>query len=270
MLLLRAETTSPLALGRALVRSRELLVLLARKEFHVRYRRASFGMLWAVALPLLQSAVMALVFSRVVRLHVPHYPVFMLSGMVAWTYFSSVFSTGGLAIVEGADLSSRVYFPRSLLPMVAAATNLYGMVITLAIVLGLCFVPAFGVHLGVHVLLLVPGMALLVAFTTSLCLVTAAVHVYFRDVRYIVSASLILLLYVSPVIYPPSLAPGRLRVALTANPLTGILGLFHASTVGSGGPIGAAVLVSLAWTAGLLAVAAVLHSRFDRVFADLL
>src|SRR5579862_8064731 len=114
------------------------------------------------------------------------------------------------------------------------------------------------------------AIALLVLFTTSLCLVTAAIHVYFRDIRYIVSASLILLLYVSPVIYPPSLAPGASRTVLTANPLTGILDLFHASTVGSGGPMGAAILVCLAWTAGLLILATALHSRFDRVFADLL
>jgi len=252
------------------VRSRELLVLLARKDFHVRYRRASFGVLWAVALPLLQSAVMAVVFTKVVRLHVPKYAIFMLTGMVAWTYFASVFASGGLAIVDGSDLSSKVYFPRSLLPMVSAVTNLYALGITVVIVLGLCFVPAFGAHLGVHVLLLVPGVALLVAFTTSLCLVTAAVHVYFRDIRYIVSASLIVLLYVSPVIYTPNLAPARLRIVLDLNPLTGILDLFHASTVGSGGPMGVAVLVSVAWTLGLLVVASILHSRFDRVFSDLL
>jgi lipopolysaccharide transport system permease protein len=266
---LHGETTSPLLLARSVWRSRELLVLLARKEFHVRYRRASFGTLWAVALPLLQSAVMAIVFSHVVRFSVPHYPIFILSGMLAWTYFSAVFATGGTGIVDNADISSRVYFPRALLPLVSVGTNLYGLVITLVILVALC--PLFGVSIGLRFLFMVPAIALLVAFTASLSLVTAALHVYFRDVRYIVTASLLLLLYVSPVIYPPGLAPHVLRGLLDVNPLTGILALFHDSTIGTvGGDLGTGVVVSVGWTVGLFGIATWLYSRFDRVFADLL
>ena len=258
-----------MALLRALAQRWPLLVLLARKEFHVRYRRASFGTLWAVLIPLVQSAMMAVVFSRVAKLNLPHYPIYMLTGMVAWTYFSAVLNGGGTAIVDNADLSSRVYFPRVLLPLVSVASNLYGLVIMLVIMLGLC--PILGVHLGKAVVLLVPAVALMVAFAAGLTMVSSALHVYFRDIRYIITASLLLLLYGSPVIYAPdSFHSSLLRSLLTANPLTGIIDLFHASTVGAGGPMAAALAVSCAWTAGLLAVGIALQSRFDRVFADLL
>lgn len=265
---LHGETTSVRQLVLSVWRKRELLVLLSRKEFHVRYRRAAFGVLWAVALPLLQAGVMAIVFSKVVRLQIPHYPIFVLSGMIGWTFFSAAFSTGSTAIVDGSDLSSRVYFPRAMLPMVASGTNLYGMFISTVILLPLCLI--FGVHLGPRTLLLLPAMLWVVTLTVALSLVLSAVHVYFRDVRYIVSAATLLLLYLSPVIYAPANAPHSLRIVLAINPLTGVLDLFHAATVGSFEALAPPLLIAAAWTIGLLLVGLFLQSRFDRVFADLL
>ncbi len=264
---LHGERTSPWVLARAAWRWREVLVLLARKEFHVKYRRMSFGTLWAVFLPLLQSAIMAVVFSHLVRFAVPHYALFMLAGMVAWTYFASVFVAGSTAIAGGSDLSSKVYFPRVLLPLVQVATNLYGFVIMLVIVLALSI--PLGAHLGMSTLLFLPGALLLVVFCASLVVTGAALHVYFRDVSYISSALVLLLMYVSPVIYPPSIAPHIVRPIIDANPLTGILDLFHAA-VGVSTPLTFALAVTGVWTAVLICAAVTLNSRFDRVFADLL
>lgn len=268
-LALHGESTSPAALWRSLWRSRELLAILARKEFQVRYRRASLGLMWAVGLPLLQSLVMAVVFSKVAHIKAaPHYAMFVLAGMTAFITFSAALGPGSTAIVDGSDLSSRVYFPRLLLPMTQVATNLYGYVITLAILLALC--PVLHVDLGLRTLLLIPATVLLVAVTAGFCLLSSALHVYFRDIRYMVAAALMLWMYVTPIIYPPGDVPGLLRGVLDANPMTGVVDLFHAATVGYGGPSELTVVVSVAWAIGLLAVATAVHCRFDRVFADLL
>ncbi len=266
---LQGERTPVVTLLRQVWAVRDLLVILARKEFHVRYRRASFGMLWALALPLLQSAVLAVIFSRVVRVQFTHhYPVFVLTGMVAWTYFSATLSGGATAIVDGTDLSSRVYFPRAVMPLAQGITNVYALVITIVIVVGIC--PLMGVDLGPQILLLVPAAGLLVLLAIGFSLVTSALHVYFRDVRYLVSAAILLWFYVSPIIYPPDAAPRKLRLFIDGNPLTGVLDLFRAATVGTTGPILAAVVVAIAWTVALIAGGLVLQSRYDRVFADLL
>jgi ABC-type polysaccharide/polyol phosphate export permease len=266
---LQAEATPVAGLLRGLWRTRELLVILARKEFHVRYRRASFGILWALALPLLQSIVLAVVFSRVVHIRfTAHYPVFVLSGMAAWTYFSAAFGAGSTAVVDGTDLSSRVYFTRAVLPLAQVLANVYALVITVAIVVLAC--PVLGVGLGPRVLLVVPAALLLVLLTTGFSLVASALHVYFRDIRYLVSAALLVWFYVSPVIYPPVDAPGTLRLVIDANPLTGVIDLFHLATMGAAGPLFGALLVSLGWTVALLVGGVMLQSRFDRVFADLL
>jgi ABC-type polysaccharide/polyol phosphate export permease len=265
---LRGERSSVTGLGRDLWTARELLVLLARKEFQVKYRRMSFGTLWAVVLPLMQSVVMAVVFSHLLsRFKIPHYPLFVLSGMAAFSYFTTVLAGGSTAIAANATLSNKVYFPRAVLCLAQAVTALYGLVILLAIMLVLS-VP-LGVHVGLALLLLIPGVALLVLFSASLTLTAAALHVYFRDVSYIVNALVIFLMYISPVIYPPSLAPSVVRPILLANPLTGILDVFHAA-VGVPTPLVQGLAVTGIWTVVFAAAAVVLHTRYDRVFTDLL
>jgi lipopolysaccharide transport system permease protein len=264
---LQGEATSPTHLAKEVWRARQLMVILARKEFHVRYRRAAFGLLWAIGLPLLQSAVMALVFSKVAKIgHAPHYPIFILSGMTAWVYFTAVLTVGSTAVVDGTDISSRVYFPRILMPLVQVVTGLYGFVITLVITLALC--PLLGAGLGSSLVILVPGALLLIALTAGFCLVDSALHVYFRDVRYIVTAAVIVWFYVTPIIYPATDAPHILRSFINLNPMTGVVDLFHAALLGTSGGLGFPVLVSCLWTIGLLVVGIGLHCRFNRVFAD--
>jgi lipopolysaccharide transport system permease protein len=264
---LQGEATSPVQLAREVWRARQLMLILARKEFHVRYRRAAFGLLWAIGLPLLQSAVMAVVFSKVAKIsHAPHYAIFILSGMTAWIYFTAVLTPGSTAVVDGTDISSRVYFPRILMPLVQVVTGLYGFVITLVITLALC--PLLGAGPGTSLVILVPATLLLIALTTGFCLVNSALHVYFRDMRYIVTAAIIVWFYVTPIIYPATDAPNVLRSFINLNPMTGVVDLFHAGLLGTAGSIGFAVLVSCLWAAGLLVVGIGLHCRFNRVFAD--
>ena len=249
--------------------SRQLVAILARKDFYVRYRRASLGLFWAVGLPLFQALVLALVFSRVVRIHTgTNFAVFVLAGMVGWTYFSNTLSAASTSIVEGAGLSTRIYFPRVVLPLVSVVANLYGYGITLAILLILC--PVLGVGLGAGVLWLVPATALVIVLTAGACLVTSALHVYFRDVRYIVTAAVIGWFYLTPVFYPLHLAHGAIHALVAANPVTGVVELLRAATAGADPHWGWTVLISAGWSVALLAAGAALHRRYNRVFTDLL
>src|SRR3954451_13382522 len=94
-------------------RSGQLISILARKDFYVRYRRATFGLLWAAALPLLQAVALAFVVSRFATFETgSRYWVFVLAGTVAWSTFSAIVGAGSTAIVDGASLSTKIYFPR--------------------------------------------------------------------------------------------------------------------------------------------------------------
>jgi ABC-type polysaccharide/polyol phosphate export permease len=245
---------------------RDLLGMLARKDFQTRYKRATFGLAWAVAVPVLQAAIIAFIFARVIRLgYGSGFPVYVMSGVFAYAYFSSVVSAAATAIVDGAGLTDKVWFPRVLLVIVPSLSSLVGFAVVLAVLV--IAQPFLSVHLGVHTLLLIPATALLVAFSLGLGMVVSALEVYFRDVKFLVQAALVVWIYVTPILYPQYHLT-RTGPWLDANPLTGVVALFHMATVGSEGPWVRAVVISIVATVVLLVAGAEAQRRHDRLFVD--
>jgi ABC-type polysaccharide/polyol phosphate export permease len=277
-----ADQGKPHKLIKAIWQHRYLIFTLARKDFFVRYRRATFGVLWAVGLPFIQAMVLTLVFSVIIKLPAPtHVPrsVFIFSGIIAFNFFNVAVLQASTSIVDGSGMSARIYFPRAVLPMMAVGANAYALMASAGVLIVLAL--STGTHVDQHLLLLAPAIALDVLFTLSVALVLSALHVFFRDVRYIVQAVLLALFYVTPIFYSltTSVSTGRIsfahphgpaRALILANPLTGIVEFFRAS-IGSADRIWPlAVGITLAWTAVLVTVGIVLQSRWDRKFVDLL
>ena len=265
---LTGEATPIRVLLRDLWRHRDLLPMLAAKDFHARYRSASLGVLWSVLLPLLQGAVFAVVFTRVVGVPVDDgvsYPVFVISGMVLWSFLTQSLSAGSTSIVDGGAIAGKVYFPRSILPAVPVLANVPSLCIAQGSVLGLMAV--FGVPFRVSLLLLPVAMALTAAVATLLAEPLALLHVYFRDVRYVVQAALMVALYASPVIYPLEAAEG-LRPLLLANPVTGPLQLARFAVFGEADALGTALAVTAAWVAVLAVGTLLAFRRHERIAVD--
>jgi ABC-type polysaccharide/polyol phosphate export permease len=256
--------------------ARRVLAVLARKDFYARYRRTSLGLLWAVGLPLVQAAVLAVVFTRVVHLgnlvnrtngHVS-FPVFLYAGLTAWSYFATNMPPAATAIVDNAGLAGKIYFPRALFPLLVVTTGLYPLVIGTGVLFAMTL--ALEHHVGVDFLLVLPAMALTVAITAGLGLVLSALHVYFRDIRFVVQAVMSVLFYLSPVIYSLNAAPGALGHVVSYGPMAGPIELFRLATAGADDGWGLAVLGGVGWFVVTAAIGLVLQSRNDRVFVDLL
>jgi len=265
---LTGEATPVRVLGVDLWRHRGLLPMLAAKDFHARYRSATLGVLWSVLLPLLQGAVFAIVFTRVVDIPVSpgvSYPVFVISGMVLWSFLTQSLSAGATAIVDGGAVAGKVYFPRSILPAVPVLANLVSLAIAQASVLLLMAV--FDVAWSATLLLLPVAMALTALVAVLLAEPLALLHVYFRDVRYVVQAGLMVALYASPVLYPLDAAAG-LRPLLLANPVSGPLQLARFAIFGEADAIGAALATTAAWVLALSVVTALAYRRHERVAVD--
>jgi lipopolysaccharide transport system permease protein len=247
---------------------RDVLWMLARKDFQVRYKRASLGVLWAVAVPILQATVLAVVFSHIVRTpnKVPFGP-FVFAGIVCWSYFSSATQTSASSIVDGAGLTDKVWFPRALLSIVPCLANLVGFGV--AVVALLVVAPVLGAPLTPWLLVLVPASLLLVGFTVALGLLLSALDVYFRDVKFLTAAGLLVWIYATPIVYPQS-ALGRLGPWLDFNPMTGIVDLFHLAVLGSFEDWHRAVIVTVAATIALFVAGIEAQRRYDRLFVDLL
>ncbi len=266
--LLDGEPSKLRPMFRALWESRTLMRLLARKTFLVQYRRATFGLLWSIGLPLVQALVMALVMSRIVRFETgAPYSVFVLSGVVPWTFFMQAVNTSTTSIVEGSSLATKVYFPRAVLPIVMILAGARGFAPAVAIMLVAAAI--LDATIGIAILYIIPAIALLFLLATGFGLVFAALHVYFRDMRFIVAAATIPWLWASGIFYPVDIFKS-LRPWMELNPGIGMLQLFRAS-------IGAAVpgwersvVIAAIWGVALIAMALPLYRRYDRVFVDLL
>jgi lipopolysaccharide transport system permease protein len=250
--------------------ARSVLVMLGRKEFRSRYKRATLGVSWAVAMPMLQSVVLIFVFSRVGHFGTGgHYSYAgsVLAGMVPWIFVSTTVATSSLSITEGATLTDKVWFPRALLPL--ASTLSGGVTLAAGALLLLVELPIVGVGLGWSLLLLVPAVALVFAFCAGIGLLAAAANVYFRDVRFIVQALLVVWIYVTPIVYPQS-ALHSAGPWLDFNPLTGVVLVWQRASLGV--PVGdaRAVVVSVVCTLAMLLGTLEVYRRHDRLFVDLL
>ncbi|MDQ1521699.1 MAG: lipopolysaccharide transport system permease protein, partial [Actinomycetota bacterium] len=157
--------------------------------------------------------------------------------------------------------------PRAVLALVPPVANLVTLGISTLILL--VALPILGVPIAARFLLLVPAIVLLFSFTAALGLALSALYVYFRDVKFMVTAVLLVWLYITPIVYPPTALKTAARW-LDFNPLSGIVGLFQRAAVGAPVPSGRAIVVSIVATAVLATVAVIAHRRHDRLFVDLL
>lgn len=252
---------------RAVWQYRSVLGVLIRKDFQARYKRASFGILWALVVPALQATILAVVFSQVVRTGAgPGFSLYIISGVVAFSYFSLVLPAACTSIVDNAGMSDKVWFPRILLVVVPCISNLIGLAIALGVMLAI--VPLLGGHFAARTLLVIPATALLILFTFGLGLVSSALQVYFRDVKFLVQAVLMVWMYVTPIVYTASALGPHMRLVADFNPLTGVVGVYHEATVGYIGAWAGTVTVSVVVGAALVVIGSVAHWRHDRLFVD--
>jgi lipopolysaccharide transport system permease protein len=266
---LRPQPTRRLPWLKEIWSFRGVVGILARKDFQVRYKRASFGILWAVLIPLIQALVFVVIFSRVGHFnHLSYsYAAFVLSGTLAWAYFQTAVTSGSTSIVDGATITDKVWFPRSVLVLVPVISNLFSL--GTSMILLLVAMPIVHAPFTWRILILIPANMFLIVFTTAFSLVTSSLHVYFRDVKYIVIAFLLVVFYVTPIVYPAS-SLHHIGPYLALNPLTGIMGLFQFAAAGPFGPMLHSLLVSLAFTVVLFVVGLEANRRRDRLFVDML
>ena len=249
-------------------RSRDLTRLLAKREFLVNYRRASFGVLWAIGLPLAQALIVGLTLSRVVRFETKGgYALFVFAGTLPWTFFNGALTVATNSIVIGSELATRVYFPRAVLPIVTVLSALRGFIPSVAVLIGLAAI--FRAPLGLDLFLLIPATVLMVTLTAGFSLVLAALQVYFRDMKFIVAASTLPWFWTSGAIFPLDKL-GSMRHWLELNPVVGMIEFYRASLGTASAGWGRSVWICAAWAVGLIALSLPLYRRYDRVFVDLL
>jgi homopolymeric O-antigen transport system permease protein len=206
---------------------RDLVLQLVRRDVLTRYKRSVLGVAWTLINPLGMMIVLTLVFSQVFKFGGSQdYPVFVLSGLLAWTFFSQTSTAAMVNLVWGGGLLNRIYVPRSSFALAAIGTGLVNIVLSLIPLLLVMLVTGIPVHLS-FLFLPVP-ILLLAAFSLGLGLLLSTVAVYFPDVKEMYQIVLTAWMYLTPIIYPKEVLPEAYRAVITAlNPMYHLVELFR-------------------------------------------
>ena len=201
---------------------RELLYFFSWRDIKVRYRQTFIGILWAVFQPLITMIVFTVLFGKLAGIPsngVP-YPIFVYVGLLFWQFFSSALNDTSNVLLTNQAIVTKVYFPRLILPISAVITNLIDFAIGAFILVGLMIF--YGYVPNLFGLLVLP-LLLLISFMAAIGggLFLASINVKYRDVRYALPFFIQLLLFLTPVIYPASIA-GKYSKLLAINPMTGV------------------------------------------------
>ena len=246
---------------------RELLYFLTWRDVKVRYKQTALGVVWAVLQPLCTMLVFSLFFGRLAG--VPSeglpYPLFAFAGLLPWVFFSNALANSGNSLVGSANLITKVYFPRLLVPGAAVGAGLVDLGIGFALLAPLMIY--YGKGPSSSILLLPLLVVLLTLLALGVGLLTSALNVKYRDIRYALPFIIQLWMFVSPVIYPLSFVPAKWRWVMWLNPLVGIIEGFRAVLFGK--PVEWELLgVATALTLILLIFAAFIFRRMEKSFAD--
>jgi ABC-type polysaccharide/polyol phosphate export permease len=200
---------------------RFLLKNLILKDFRIRYRNMSLGVLWSLLNPLIMLAVYSFVFTKIFTNSAPHWSVFILCGLVPFNFFALAWGSGTGSMVDNAGLVKRVPVPREVVPIASVLSNCLHLVIQIALLLIIALVT--GVAINIYWLWLPVIWALEIVFVCGVTLLFAALNVYVRDTRYVVDSATIVLFWLVPVIYDISMIPPQYKDIYQYNPLAALI-----------------------------------------------
>lgn len=200
---------------------RELLKSNVKKEIRGKYKGSFLGILWSFINPLLQVAVYAIVFPYIMRVKTENYLQYLIVGIIPWTFFTTVLNQGMITVRMNAGIIKKVYFPREILPISVALSGLVNFFISCIIIVLFCVLG--GVGISWHIILL-PVFAMIQFFLTlGVVMALSAINIYIKDTEYLVNFIVNMLFYATPILYPVTLFPQKIRWVLYANPLTELI-----------------------------------------------
>jgi len=215
----------PLLEAREAWRYRDLIYFLVRRDVTARYKRSVLGIAWTMLNPLGMMIVLSIVFSQVFRVTIKDYPAFVLSGLIAWTFFSQASSAAISVLVWGGDLMQRIYIPRSSFAISAIGTGLINLLLSLVPLIVVMVV--IGTPLHLTILLAPVAMVLLGLYSLGVGLLISTIGIYFADVVEMYAIVVMAWFYITPILYTLDLLPANLQGWLQLNPMVTLVELFR-------------------------------------------
>jgi lipopolysaccharide transport system permease protein len=247
---------------------RELLYFLIWRDIKVRYKQTVIGASWAILQPLMTMVIFTVIFAHFAKIPsdgLP-YPIFAFTALLPWNYFSQAVGKSGVSLVGNANLISKVYFPRLLVPISAAAAPLADFAVAFVILLGM--MAWFGIEPTWGVLALPFFLLLALVTAVAIGLWLSALNVKYRDVGHTIPFLIQCWMYASPVAYPVSLVPEKWRLLYSLNPIVGVIEGFRWAFLSTGSLDFETLVMSTTVVMVLLLGGIIYFKHMERTFAD--
>lgn len=248
---------------------RELAYFLTWRDVKVRYKQTVLGASWAVIQPILTMVVFTIFFGRLGRMETQTtvaYPIFVYAALLPWNFFSQALTQCGQSLLAGANLISKVYFPRLVIPIGAVCAGLVDFAVSFLVLGGL--LAYYQIVPTIQILLLVPIVVAMVAASLGIGMLLAALTVAYRDFRYVIPFLVQIWMFISPVAYSLDIVPERWRLLYCVNPLAGVLDGFRSAILGTQINWGCLIVSGISSLICLI-VGTVYFRNVERRFADI-
>lgn len=210
---------------REVVRYRDLVVQIIRRDILTRYKRSVLGVAWTMLNPLGTMIILTFAFSRIFS-NIPGYAAYVLSGLIGWTFFAQTTNAAISHLVWGGGLLKRIYVPRTVFALSAIGTGLVNVLLSLIPLLAVTII--IGIPIRASILVLPVSILILAMFSLGVGLIVSAVAVYFTDVAEMYQIVLTAWMYLTPVIYPETILPDRYRIWIAwLNPMYHLIRIFR-------------------------------------------
>jgi len=206
---------------------RELLVRMTARDLLLRYKQTVMGFGWAIFMPLVNTAIFSVIFTRVAAIDVgTPYPVYAFCGLVAWNFFASSLRFSVTSLTSNPSLVTKVYFPREIFPFSAVLVSIVDFAVSSLVLVALMLY--YRVAVGWPLLMLPVVVLAIIAFTAATALVISMANLFYRDVKYLFEIVIAVWMFATSVVYPIGRVGGKLGAVLALNPMTHLIDAFRA------------------------------------------
>lgn len=251
---------------KALYNYRELLKSNIKKEIRGKYKGSFLGILWSFVNPLLSVLVYALVFPFILKNSPDNYLVYLIVGILPWTFFTTVVNQGTFTILGNAGIIKKVYFPREILPISVVASGLVNFIISCIIIL--LFLFGTGIGISWHIVFFPLILIIQCILSLGIIFITGAINVYVRDAEYIIVFILNMLFYATPILYDPSTFGGNFQWIFQVNPMAIVINGYRDILFYQQMPNIQSLLILLIGSILLLFVGIMIFRKLEKGFAE--
>jgi lipopolysaccharide transport system permease protein len=252
---------------------RDLLLLLVRRDFVSIYKQTILGPIWFFLQPLFTTLTFVIVFGQIAHISTDGMPqvLFYMTGVTLWNYFSDCLNKTSTVFRDNASIFGKVYFPRLVMPLSIVISNLIKFGIQFLLLMGFWvyyLITTDTIHPNIYILLIPLIVLLMAAQGLGWGMIISSMTTKYRDLVFLLTFGIQLLMYATPVIYPLSSISGDYRVFIEYNPLTPLLEIFRYALLGSGAFSWALLVYSMVSSLIVVALGAIVFTKVEKSFMD--